>query len=65
MDEQKAGNREFDRAKLEIGERIEAFDLPEVSWFKENALPAYARSLDEINFDFNLVSKDCDREAFE
>jgi 5'-deoxynucleotidase len=54
IDEQKAGNREFDLAKIEIEERIRAFDLPEVDWFMENALPAYARSLDEINFDFNL-----------
>lgn len=41
-------------AKVEVGERLDAFRLPEVDWFKENALPAYAKSLDEINFDFNL-----------
>ena len=65
MDEQKVGNREFDLAKIEIGERIDAFDLPEVRWFKQEALPAYARSLDEINFDFNLGAQDCDNKAFE
>jgi 5'-deoxynucleotidase len=54
LDEQKVGNREFERAKIEVGERLDAFRLPEVDWFKENALPAYAKSLDEINFDFNL-----------
>ncbi len=63
MDEQKAGNREFDRAMLEIRERIEAFDLPEVSWFVQHALPAYGRSLDEIGFDFRLGDEDCGDKA--
>ncbi len=65
IDEQKAGNREFDLARLEIGERIDAFDLPEVRWFRDQALPAYARSLDEIKFDFDLKGEDCANKAFE
>ncbi len=59
VDEQKAGNREFDRAKLEITDRLQSFDLPEVEWFMENALPAYAKSLDEIDFDFDIKAPDC------
>ncbi len=59
LDEQKVGNREFDRARVEIGERLEAFNLPEVDWFRENALPAYAKSLDEIEFDFDFKQPDC------
>ncbi len=59
VDEQKVGNREFDRAKLEIRERLAQFDLPEVSWFIEYALPAYAMSLDEIDFDFIPKGFDC------
>jgi len=65
VDEQKAGNREFDLARIEIEERIDAFDLPEVRWFKDQALPAYGLSLDEIKFDFNLKGEDCDPEAIE
>ncbi|MGI6617351.1 MAG: 5'-deoxynucleotidase [Saccharofermentanales bacterium] len=52
LDEKKVGNREFDRAIIEIGERLDAFDLPEVKWFRKYALPSYAKSLDEIDFDF-------------
>ncbi|HHX30115.1 MAG TPA: 5'-deoxynucleotidase [Clostridiaceae bacterium] len=63
VDEQKVGNREFDRAKLEIEDRLKAFDLPEVRWFMQNALPAYAKSLDEINFDFNFKDPDCDNRS--
>lgn len=59
LDEQKVGNREFDRAKIEIRERLEAFDLPEVRWFIDKALPAYAMSLDEIDFDFDFQDLDC------
>ena len=64
LDEQKVGNREFERARVEVGERLDAFGLPEVDWFKKNALPAYAKSLDEINFDFNLNTSDCGDNAF-
>lgn len=60
LDEQKVGNREFDRAKTEIEERIDAFDLPEVRWFKTHALPAYAKSLDEIDFDFHFEPPRCE-----
>ena len=60
VDEQKVGNREFDRAKLEITDRIHAFDLPEVSWFMTYAIPAYAKSLDEIDFDFDFNGYDCE-----
>ncbi|HZK42591.1 MAG TPA: 5'-deoxynucleotidase [Clostridia bacterium] len=63
LDEQKMGNREFDRAKLEIEERLLAFDLPEVSWFMDKALPAYAMSLDDIDFSFDLPSLDCDNKT--
>lgn len=62
LDEQKVGNREFDRAREEILDRLLAFDLPEVRWFMDRALPSYAMSLDEINFDFSLKD-DCGRKT--
>ncbi len=64
LDEQKVGNREFDRARIEVSERLDAFNLPEVNWFKNNALPAYAKSLDEIDFDFHFKQPDCADDAF-
>lgn len=63
IDEQKAGNREFDLAREEIAGRIAAMELPEVRWFMEQAIPAYASSLDEIHFDFSLQDQDCDRRS--
>ncbi len=48
LEEQKAGNREFDSAAAQTYEAMRAMNRPELDWFLENCLPAYARTLDEL-----------------
>ena len=48
IDEEKAGNREFRRARDTIEASIEAIDLPEVRQFMEQELPSFWQSLDEL-----------------
>ena len=49
MEEQRAGNREFDYAAENIRESITAIDLPEVKDFLTDFLPAFDMTLDELN----------------
>ena len=49
MEEQRAGNREFDYAAENIRKSIAAIDLPEVKDFLADFLPAFDMTLDELN----------------
>ena len=49
MEEQRAGNREFDYAAENIRADIEAINLPEVRDFLTDFLPAFDMTLDELN----------------
>ena len=48
LEEQKAGNREFDNAAAQTYDAMVAMDRPELQWFLQNCLPAFSRSLDEL-----------------
>ncbi len=49
LEEQRAGNREFDYAAENVRKSIAAIDLPEVKDFLTDFLPAFDMTLDEIN----------------
>ena len=49
MEEQRAGNREFDYAAENIRRSIARIDLPEVKDFLTDFLPAFDMTLDELN----------------
>lgn len=49
IEEEKAGNTEFIRAKKSIEKIIEDMNLKEVEIFIEDFLPAYSKTLDELN----------------
>ena len=49
MEEQRAGNHEFDYAAENVRKSIEAIDLPEVKDFLTDFLPAFTMTLDELN----------------
>lgn len=51
IEEEKAGNREFDSAKATIYEKITQMDLPEVKVFLRDFLEAYKKTLDELKKD--------------
>ena len=53
MEEKRAGNREFDYAAENIHQTIEAIDLPEVKDFLIEFLPAFDKTLDELNHPTN------------
>ena len=48
MEEQRAGNREFDYAAENIRDSIASIDLPEVKDFLTDFLPAFDMTLDEL-----------------
>lgn len=48
LEELKAGNTEFEAASTQTREALIAMDLPELNWFIEHCLPAFSRSLDEL-----------------
>ena len=48
LEELKAGNTEFETAAVQTGQALEEMDLPELRWFLEHCLPAFSRSLDEL-----------------
>ncbi len=48
VEEQKAGNSEFDSAAKQTMASMTAMDLPELNWFIENALGAFSLNLDEL-----------------
>jgi 5'-deoxynucleotidase len=49
IEEEKAGNTEFRSAKASIYRIIEDMKLKEVDIFMEEFLPAYSKTLDELN----------------
>lgn len=48
VEEQKAGNTEFDSAAGQTLKALKALNLPELDWFMENCLPAFALNLDQL-----------------
>ena len=49
MEEQRAGNREFDYAAENVRKSIASIDLPEIRDFLTDFLPAFDMTLDELN----------------
>ena len=48
LEEQKAGNTEFDTAAKQTWEAMKSMDRPELDWFLENCLGAFALNLDQL-----------------
>ena len=48
LEEQKAGNSEFDSAARQTWDAMKALDMPELNWFLEHCLPAFTLNLDEL-----------------
>ena len=48
LEEQKAGNTEFDSAAKQTRMALEEADLPELNWFLDNCLEAFTLNLDQL-----------------
>ena len=48
VEEQKAGNTEFDSAEAATMQSMKAMDRPELSWFIENCLEPFRLNLDQL-----------------
>ena len=48
IEEQKAGNTEFDSAARQTMEAMEKMEQPEMEWFIRECLPAFSLNLDEL-----------------
>ena len=48
VEEQKAGNTEFDSAETTILKAMEQMDCPELHWFIANCLEPYRKNLDQL-----------------
>ena len=48
LEEQKAGNTEFDSAAKQIREAMEQMARPELDWFLENCLEAFSMTVDQL-----------------
>ena len=48
MEEQKAGNAEFDSAASLTLKAMQEMDLPELNWFIAECLPAFSFTLDQL-----------------
>ena len=48
LEEQKAGNTEFDTAAKQTWEAMKQMNRPELDWFLENCLGAFALNLDQL-----------------
>ena len=48
VEEQKAGNTEFDSAAKQTWDAMKAMDLPELNWFLDYCLGAYTLNLDQL-----------------
>lgn len=48
VEEQKAGNKEFESAAMQTMAAMHAMDLPELEWFIYHCLPAFGYNLDEL-----------------
>ncbi len=49
IDEVNVGNKEFKKAHASIGKDVKSIDLPEVKYFIDNMLPAFTKTLDELD----------------
>ena len=49
LEEQKAGNTEFDSAAKQTWDSMKAMALPELDWFMDNCLAAFSLTLYELN----------------
>ncbi len=48
LEEQKAGNTEFDTAARQTWEAMKAMERPELDWFLDNCLAAFTLNLDQL-----------------
>ena len=48
LEEQKAGNTDFDFAARQTWEAMQAMNRPELNWFLENCLEAFTLNLDQL-----------------
>ena len=48
LEEQKAGNTEFDSAALQTWNSMKAMARPELDWFLEHCLPAFSLNIDQL-----------------
>jgi 5'-deoxynucleotidase len=48
LEEQKAGNTEFDTAAKQTWESMKQMNRPELDWFLDNCLGAFALNLDQL-----------------
>ena len=48
LEEQKAGNTEFDTAARQTWDSMKAMERPELDWFLDNCLPAFALNIDQL-----------------
>ena len=48
LEEQKAGNKEFDSAALQTWEAMKAMNRPELDWFLDYCLGAFTLNLDQL-----------------
>ena len=48
LEEQKAGNTEFDTAAKQTWDAMKTMERPELNWFLENCLGAFALNLDQL-----------------
>ena len=48
LEEQKAGNTEFDSAARQTWEAMKAMALPELNWFLDNCLTPFTFNLDQL-----------------
>ena len=48
LEEQKAGNRDFDTAARQTWDALKSMDRPELDWFLENCLEAFTLDLDQL-----------------
>ena len=48
LEEQKAGNTEFDSAAKQTWDSMKAMNLPELEWFLENCLAPFKMNLDQL-----------------
>ncbi len=48
LEEQKAGNTEFDSAARQTWEAMADMNSPELDWFLDNCLPAFTLNLDQL-----------------
>ena len=48
IEEQKAGNTEFDSAAEQSRKILKELEMPEMDWFIENCLPAFSLNIDQL-----------------